>query len=300
MSEQGVIDVEQANDDDLRMWSVTTLIGVLDKPALLHWAANESSKAAVKHSAHVHAIAKVEGDEAAIKWLAGARNRQEGGGRSAMQLGTDVHEALELYAKTGHISQDDAEVLPFVQQFDQWAQVWQPEYVGSEVTVFSPTYRYAGTCDGYMKIDGVPVIFDYKTSRSEGKAYPEVALQLAAYRYAEMQATWRARRTEIFRRRYYLLGQEEIDRGAPVPEVQGGICIKISPKSCKAYPVKCDEEMFKSFLYVTEAARWSFISAKLAVGSELKQGEDVESRISVFEPSKRSKTSVAILPPTNV
>ena len=34
-----LVDVKKPADDDLRMWSVTTIIGCLDKPALMYWAA---------------------------------------------------------------------------------------------------------------------------------------------------------------------------------------------------------------------------------------------------------------------
>ena len=44
---QSPIDDAKPEPDDLRMWSVTTIIGALDKPALVYWAAEETAKAAV-------------------------------------------------------------------------------------------------------------------------------------------------------------------------------------------------------------------------------------------------------------
>lgn len=300
IEEASVVDVDKAEDDDERMYSVTTLIGCLDKPALIHWSATETAKAAVADPQHIQSMIDIDGEEAAIKYLSGARNRRDDGSLSASDLGTAVHSALEQYAKTGRIIHDGSEVVPYVEQFDKWSQEFQPEWIANEVTLFSPTYRYAGTCDGYLKIDGVPLIMDFKTSRKESKAYAEVSLQLAAYRFAEMQATWRARRTEVMKRRYYLLNDTEVSLAEPPPEVEGGIVIKISPESCKAYPVKCDQEMFRSFLYVTEAARWSFDLSKIAVGAELIKGEEVAERVSTFLPKKRTKRSAAALPATNV
>ena len=119
-------------------------------------------------------------------------------------------------------------------------------------------------------------IADYKTSKkstdAKGKAtgpYPEVALQLAAYRYAEMAAVWRPRRMEQFRRRYYLLGEAEKAMAVPVPEVDAGLVIHITPEHCDAYPVDCDQSVHRAFLFVLEAARWQFQTSKTVIGLPL-------------------------------
>ncbi len=274
------VDVAKPEADDLRMWSVTTIIGALDKPALLYWAAQQSADAAVTIRHSLAQRVEEEGAEAVAKWIRDARFRRPKGKRSAAELGTDVHAALEQLAITGQMPEVDDEVRPFVVQFDRWAQRAQPEYEAAEVTVYSPRYGYSGTCDGFMTLQGERVIFDYKSSAksvdSQGKQtgpYPEVALQLAAYRYAEMAATWRPRRYEQFRRRYYLLGEAERAAAVPVPEVDGGVVIHITPEHCDAYPVRCDEEIHTSFLYVLEAARWQFEISKQVIGKPLELPE---------------------------
>ena len=267
------LDIEKPQIDDQRMWSVTTIIGCLDKPALLYWAAQQTADAAV---AVRHSLAQrvdEEGDEAVAKWLRDARFRQPKGYRSATQLGTDVHAALEELAITGTMPEVDDEVRPFLDQFDKWAQKWQPEYEAAEVTVYSPKFGYAGTCDGFFKLQGQRLIFDYKSSRTGENPYPEVALQLSAYRYAEMAATWRPRRFEQFRRRYYALGPAEMEVAVPVPEVDGGVVIHVTPTHCTAYPVRCDEEIHTTFLYILEAARWQFEISKHVIGEPLQLPE---------------------------
>jgi hypothetical protein len=149
-------------------------------------------------------------------------------------------------------------------QFDGWLQRFTPSYQATEVTVYSPTYGYAGQADGFLTIDGVRFLIDYKTTRdpfdSRGKLktpYPEqVALQLSAYRHAEAAAVWRPRRFEKFRRRYYLLSATERELAVAVPEVDTGLVIQLSPESCESYPIRCDEEVHTAFLYVLEAFRW--------------------------------------------
>lgn len=279
------IDTKKAEPDDLRHWSVTTIIGTLDKPALTYWAANKTAEAAVEDLELVGRMASKNPTEA-VKWLAGARFRTPKGQRTAADLGTAVHAACEEYALTGVKPQQgdklgngetfDAELQPFLDQFDRWLQIWTPSYQAAEVTVYSPTFGVAGTCDGFLTIDGVRLIIDYKTSResfdSKGNpktVYPEIGLQLAAYRHAELAAVWRPRRFEQFRRRYYLLSEAERAQAVPVPEVDGGLGIMITPEHCTAYPVRCDAEVYERFLYVLEAARFSIELAPTIVGNPL-------------------------------
>lgn len=270
------IDIKKAEPDDQRFWSITTILGVLDKPALMYWAAEQAAEAAVSVAKSLPDRIEEEGQAAVVKWLRDARFRQPKDQRSAADLGTAVHEALEQLALTGSMPAVDDEVRPFLEQFDRWAQKWQPEYEAAELTVYSPKYGYAGTADGIMKVDGMRVNFDYKTTRksidSTGKRtgpYPEVGLQIAAARYAEFAATWRPRRTTRYNRRYYLLGEDERAQAVKVPEVDGGLVIHITPEHCDAYPVLCDESVFTSFLYILEAARYQFEQSKTIIGDPL-------------------------------
>src|SRR5690606_2430853 len=145
---------------------------------------------------------------------------------------------------TGRRPDVDDEVRPFLDQFDRWLQRFSPVYRATEVTVYHPDLGYAGTLDALLSIgdhgspaipgtDAVEFIGDYKSTRnvedSRGqptKPYPEqVALQLAAYRWAKYAAVWRPRRHERFRRRYYLLSPAERAMAQPVPRVDTGLVI---------------------------------------------------------------------------
>jgi hypothetical protein len=276
MGDQPFDDVAKAQPDDDRFWSVTTIIGALDKPALVYWSAEQTALAAVAVAGSLEARIAEEGEEAVVKFLRDARFRRPKGQRTAAELGTDVHAACEEYAITGVRPVVDDEVAPFMDRFDEWCQRFQPEYQAAEVTVYSDK-GYAGTCDGFLTIDGQRLIFDYKTSRKSydtkgapTKPYPEqVALQLAAYRYADFAAVWRPRRNEVFRRRYYLLGPEERTQAVPVPEVDGGLVIHITPDHCDAYPIDVGEDVYRSFLFVLESARWLFETSKGVMGKPL-------------------------------
>jgi hypothetical protein len=293
-------DVKTEEPGDQRLWSVTTIIGALDKPALLYWCAEEAAKAAVAAVRSLPQRIEEEGEDQVVKWLRDARFRRPKDRLSAASLGTCAHHACETYALTGDRptrddladivrqetgpqfagTQHEVAILDrMLDQFDGWLQRFTPSYQATEVVVYHPTYGYAGQADGFFTIDGVRLIIDYKTSRdgfdSKGNAktpYPEAALQLAAYRYAEFAAVWRPRRIEKFRRRYYLLGDAERDRAVPVPEVDGGAVIHLTPDHCEIFPVRCDKTVHDSFLYVQEAARWTFEMSRDVIGLPMVNG----------------------------
>lgn len=120
------------------------------------------------------------------------------------------------------------------------------------------------------------LIFDIKTSAEDytsgGKLktpYPEVGLQLAAYRYATLAAVWRARQMEQFKRRYYLLSETEKALGVPVPEVEGGVALLLTPTRFALHPIKCDEQVYETFLSTIDVAKFAFDEAGSIVGSPM-------------------------------
>lgn len=293
-------DAAEEQHGDQRLWSVTTIIGVLDKPALMYWSAEQAALAAVSVVGSLEQRIREDGEPETVKWLRDARFRKPKGRLSATALGECAHDACEQYALTGtrptpadlgalvrhkggpQFSGVDAEVAVLgrmLDRFDGWLQRFQPTYDATEVVVYHPTYGYAGQADAFCTIDGVRLLVDYKTSRDGYDAkgnpktpYPDAALQIAAYRHAEMAAVWRPRRIERFRRRYYLLSDAERDRSVPVPEVDGGAVIHLTPDHCEIFPVRCDETVHEAFLYVQEAARWQFELSRDVIGMPMIEG----------------------------
>lgn len=276
--------------DDLRLWSVTTILGVLDRPALVSWAVEQTAREAVRVAGTLASRVAEDGEDAVVSWLCGARWRRPKGQISDTEFGSRVHQLVEEYALTGvkpapSREQFGAEVdvaQACIDRFDEWAQRFQPEYLAAELSVYNLTYGYAGTADAFARVGGVPLIVDYKATRRswdrEGRparVYPETALQLAAYRHAELAAVWRARKFERFKRRYYLLSADEQARAVPVPATEGGIAVKITPEHCTAYPVRCDALVLDAFLYTLECARWQFELSRHVIGDPLRIGEEV-------------------------
>jgi hypothetical protein len=283
---QPAIENAEQGADDAALWSVTTIIGVLDKPALLYWAGEQSALAAVHNEATWRGMLADDDPDCqhidaarcpAVKWLRDARMRRPKGMRSATELGETIHGACEAYALTGERPEVDDEVRPYLDRFDGWLRRFGPSYQAVEVAVYHPELGYAGTADGFLTIAGVRYIFDIKTTRkavdSRGQAstpYPEqVGLQLAAYRWAKHAAVWRPRRLEKFRRRYYLLSATERALAVPVPEVDTGLVIHITPEACEAFPIVCDEAVFEAYLAAQDCARWAFQDSRHVMGDPL-------------------------------
>lgn len=275
----------QPEEDDERLWSVTTILKSFgDSEGLIYWTADETAIAGVKSRRTIAAMAE-DDEAAAIEWLRGARFRSNKGERSATKLGEDVHAVCEMYVVTGKRPDPgtplpnglfDAEVAPYIDSFELWLDRFQPSYTAAEVVVYNPQYGYAGQCDGMAVVDKLSVNIDYKSSKKSfdgrGKRkrpWVDVGLQLAAYRHAPLAAVWRARRFEQWSRRYYLLNAEERELAVPAPKVDGSICVHLTPLHCDVYPVETDLEVFESFLYAIEAARWSLMTSKRVIGEPL-------------------------------
>jgi len=271
--------VAKPGDTDQHLFSVTTILKVLGSEGLIYWAAEQAALKGVKlHRSLATRIAE-EGEDAVVKMLRDARfDRGTPGQRTAAELGTACHDAFENYAKSGHRPDVDDEVLPFLDQFDRWCQLFQPSYVAAEMTVYNPSFGYAGTLDSIFTVGGVTFLGDYKTTRrsfdKQGKPthpYPEAALQVAAYRHAEVAVPARPRRFEKFRRRYYLFGDLERQASVAVPHVDAGLVVHVTPDHCVAYPVSCGQPTFDAFLDVLAVARWKFKYESAVIGEPLDQ-----------------------------
>jgi hypothetical protein len=293
---QEPLEAVQPDDGDELFWSVTTIINALDRPQITWWTCEQTATSAIDNEATWKAMLNDVGRDDTITWLCNAKNRRPKNLLSDTTLGTAIHKVCETYALTGirpdrdfiaaqvehaggpqtDIAHETDVLAGMLELFERWLQRFTPEYEATEVCVYSPLWGYAGQSDAFMKIDGVRFITDYKSTRKprlkNGKPktpYTEVALQLAAYRHADFAAVWRPRRFEKQFRRYYLLSADERARAVPVPEVDAGLCILITPEACEAYPVQCGPEIHNEFLYVQEAFRWQQEISKNVIGDPL-------------------------------
>ena len=106
--------------------------------------------------------------------------------RRAGKEGTQVHEAAEALVKGEEVSWVDDYgnakysqiVWEMILKFYDFWTTYKPELISTEDFVFSDEYKYAGTADLVVKMDGEIWLLDLKTSNSLHKSYD---LQLAAY-----------------------------------------------------------------------------------------------------------------------
>jgi len=135
------------------------------------------------------------------KWLADKGwDEAEAAKQAAGDKGSAVHLAIEkilrgeefridtkVQDKNRSTEQETAmreltyEELLCVKSFIDWRNEVKPEVIATETTIFSEIHGYAGTVDFVCRIDGVPYVIDFKTSKQVWKEYE---LQISAYREA--------------------------------------------------------------------------------------------------------------------
>lgn len=242
-----------------RFWSVTTIIGGgLPKPALLPWGIKSVAETAVaKRRTLVAMTGECETDgkctpdnwcsscDAAVRWLKSSPYQQRD---KAADLGTKIHEAAEAYKLGKPMPPWPESIAPHMAQYEHWLLAFAPTFEQTEASVFSRAQRYAGTLDAIVTLsDGRKLLIDYKTGKA---VYPEVGLQLAAYRYAEFIA---------------LPDGTE----SPVPEVDGCAVLHLGPSSWQFIDVRADREVFDAFLYARETFRFMEETSKTVIGQAL-------------------------------
>lgn len=160
---------------------VTSVLNVINKPALLGWAARCAAD-------HVRAklIAGKILDELEIKQLCDEAVKAHTVKRDrAADIGSLTHEWIEKYINQENPPMPiNTQVNNGVSAFLEWVQSRHVEFIHSERKIFSRKYNYAGTLDFEAKIDGNLFIGDIKTSSA---IYPEMFFQTAAYQNARQE-----------------------------------------------------------------------------------------------------------------
>jgi len=214
--------------DGKKCQGVTTIISKgLPKPALMHWAAKVAGETAVRDLE----VWKEMPEASAIDWIKSAhkRDRDRAGNR-----GTEVHNLAERLRDGAEIDVP-AELAGHVDSYIQFLEDWQPTPVLIEGVVGNRKHHYMGTFDSIEDMGGERWLLDIKTNRSG--PFGEVALQLAAYRFAE----------------FYL----DAD-GAEQPMLEVDRCgvVWVTDTGYEVYEYRCDELTFRTFLYVQQVARF--------------------------------------------
>jgi len=166
-----------------RVWGVTSIIGILDKPALMYWAVNQAMEYLQRELKPGIAL-----DEVEIKSiLAEAKRAHTVKKNKATDIGTMTHGWIEKYIKAATKREKlpkrpvNKEMNNAIDCFFNWMKKNKAKFISSERKIYSKKYKYAGMVDLDVKINGKRTVVDIKTSNG---IYPEYFLQGVAYMIA--------------------------------------------------------------------------------------------------------------------
>ena len=147
--------------------SVTNVLKILDKPALRYWYGDQVYNAMIINPN----LSRQEALSAPYKTTGKAQER-----------GKTIHSLIEAYKKTGAVIDTVPEHLKgYANAFYSWVGVNKIEIVENEKTVINEDYKYAGTLDLLVRVNGEDYLIDAKTGKD---IYLESTLQLSAYQKA--------------------------------------------------------------------------------------------------------------------
>lgn len=169
--------------DGKRVPGVTTIIGVLNKPAIAKWAASQVAEYVADHREAIEHLY-----EAGRGPMVGALKETPWQKRDdAAERGSKLHDYAERLLRDETVDVPD-DLAPVVEQALRFLAEWRIEPVLIEQAVASRVHRYAGTLDLVADYTN-PVtgergraIFDWKSGR---RIYASCAFQLTAYGHAE-------------------------------------------------------------------------------------------------------------------
>lgn len=168
-------------DDQGKVTSVTTALSIINKPALVNWAANMAVEYIAEQIEPGKSYDELQLD--AI-WEGGKRAHYQKK-ISAAGLGTFVHKWIERYIKGEDPEMPVNEGLQLsVNQFLEWVKKHDVKFLCSEQPIYSKKFRYTGTLDFICFIDGKMYIGDLKTTSG---IYSEMWIQTSAYRKARTE-----------------------------------------------------------------------------------------------------------------
>jgi hypothetical protein len=197
------------------------------KPGLIGWAFDTASKFAVDHWDELAEL----GAGSRLTRIQKARYTERD---EAAARGTAIHE-LAHKLQAGETLEIPEPLVGHVDAYLRFVKDWQPREILVETSVFSREFRYAGTVDLIADLrDGRRWLLDWKTSK--GEPYPEAALQLAAYRYADFHL--------------HKDGVTEV----PMPRVERTGIVWLRADGYDLIPVDAGPEAFTAFGHVQQVA----------------------------------------------
>ena len=168
---------KQGNGKNTVVPGVTTVLGALDKPGVLHWSIQQTAAYAVAIAPQL-----AERDE---DWgfrqlqfyhsrkpnfddpMTDLRNYHNGVLNDLADIGTNIHELIEAYATDNLFGPEPSrpENAEAFGVFLEWVAENDVSFLETEQTVLNKTFGYAGTFDGVILYRGRKLLVDWKSSR---------------------------------------------------------------------------------------------------------------------------------------
>lgn len=253
-------------DTGEKLRRVTTILsqGSTKGDVLSIWAANLVAETAFAHLPQlVAASLQPEQRTEMHDWLRRAPLRKKD---ERAEIGSAVHSIIEAHVLGQPVPAqllDDPEMRPFLTNFLQFVEEWQITFEASEMVVGSFEHGYAGTLDYLLRSPliaaefGIPantvMVGDTKTGGEldiKG-VYPEAALQMSAYRRAEV--AWLRDGSRV-----------------PMPATHSrGVVLHLRPEGYRLIPIDCGDDVFGAFRITQQASEWISGLSKTVVGGAL-------------------------------
>ncbi|MGW0552324.1 hypothetical protein [Streptomyces altiplanensis] len=264
---------DKVTGDKLRR--VTTILsqGSTKGDVLSIWAANLVAETAIANlPALVAASRSAEQRTQMYDWLRRAPLRKKD---ERADIGSAVHRIIEARVLGEPIPADlvdNPEMAPYLRHFLQFVEDWQVTFEASEMVVGNRTAGYAGTLDYLLRSPLIAAEFEIPAdtvlmgdTKTGGEldvkgVYPEAALQMSAYRKAEV--AWLRDGSTV-----------------PMPATHStGVVLHLRPEGYRVIPVACGDDVFAAFRIVQQAADWVSGLSKTVVGSALALPHTTEER----------------------
>ncbi|WP_213451552.1 hypothetical protein [Rhizomonospora bruguierae] len=285
-----------SGDDALRLWSVTTAIGVVFKEGLVRWAASLAADAAFaelptvvaasrrkacgntynrcyeKHGRQTRCERCACGDckECVRKFIA---NRHYAEKSRRADEGKAVHDAIEWWALHGQLPAVDEQIRPYIRSFLAFVKEYgltPDSFLMSEAVGVNRAEGYAGTLDCVIRFD----------ARASDAAADLVARVLAITveqavaegRTVDLIVDFKTREKELGDRGPEFWAEQALqvtayrrvetvqikgtDVEVPMPATDGGMLVQLRPDGATPRLVVTDDLSYAAFLAALNLYRW--------------------------------------------
>ena len=170
--------------DDVQHARVTSVLNVVNKPALPKWSAKVTREGIERVMiTHPYNGEDYEGWVEAV--ISQGGYDQDTIRDTASAFGDQMHGAIEAWNKD-LVTPQEPLLRSSLSEYLRWRGTIEGEFLASEEPVWSNTFKYAGTVDEVLRLpDGTYGITDFKT----GRLYPEHIMQVGAYSAAILETT---------------------------------------------------------------------------------------------------------------